>query len=121
MALDHSGLYLENKFLENKSGQVFAFDKFTLQNLAKQIRGCVKQTFILFTHHYLSYRPRTECSISQFFQDKLHSVNIQDDQLWAFGETVEKISKITYTASHFSLLTSAKFEVNINRVMFQHK
>ena len=24
------------------------------------------------------------------FQDKLHSVNIQDDQSWAFSETVEK-------------------------------
>ena len=24
------------------------------------------------------------------FQDKLHSVNIQDDQLWAFSKTVKK-------------------------------
>ena len=56
------------------------------------------------------------------FQDKLHSVNIQDDQLlWAFSETVKKISKITYTASQFSLLMSAKFPVNLNRVMLQHK
>ena len=54
------------------------------------------------------------------FQDKLHSVNIQDDQSWAFSETVQKISKITYTASQFSLLTSAKFAVNINRVKLQH-
>ena len=54
------------------------------------------------------------------FQDKLHSVNIQDDQLWAFSETLQKISKITYTASQFSLLTSAKFAVNINRVTLQH-
>ena len=28
------------------------------------------------------------------FQDKLHSVNIQDDQSWALSETVPKISKI---------------------------
>ena len=35
------------------------------------------------------------------FQDKLHLVNIQDDQSWAFSETVQKISKITYTASQF--------------------
>ena len=55
------------------------------------------------------------------FQDKLHSFNIQDDQLSAFSETVKKISKITYTASQFSLLKSAKFAVNINRVMLQHK
>ena len=62
------------------------------------------------------------------FQDKLHSVNIQDDQSWAFSETVQKISKITYTASRFSFLTSAKLAVrvvlsvwmNINRVTLQH-
>ena len=27
------------------------------------------------------------------FQDKLYSVNIQDDQSWAFSETVQNISK----------------------------
>ena len=62
-------------------------------------------------------------------QDKLHSFNIQDDQSWAFCETVQKISKITqYTASRFSLLTSAKFAevravvgcLNENRVTLQH-
>ena len=38
------------------------------------------------------------------FQDKLHSVNIQDDQSLAFSETVQKISKIninTANGSHF--------------------
>ena len=54
------------------------------------------------------------------FQDNLHSVNIQDGRLWAFSETLQKISKITYTVSQFSLLTSAKFAVNINRVTLQH-
>ena len=39
---------------------------------------------------------------------------------WAFSKTVKKISKITYTASRFSLLTSAKFSVNIKRVTLQH-
>ena len=50
------------------------------------------------------------------FEDKLQKANIQDDQSWAFSETVQKISKITYTASRFSLLTRAKFVVNFNRV-----
>ena len=56
------------------------------------------------------------------FQDKLHSFNIQDDSkhAWAFNETVQKISKINYTASRFSLLTSAKIAVNIKRVTLQH-
>ena len=53
-------------------------------------------------------------------QDKLHSVNIQDDQSCAFSETVQNISKITYTDSRFSLLTSAKFAVNSNGVTLQH-
>ena len=74
--------------------------------------------------------PQTSDRMQYFtvFQDKLHSANIQDDQSWAFTETVQKISKITYTASRFSLLTSAKFAVravssvwaNINRVTPQH-
>ena len=54
------------------------------------------------------------------FRDKLHSVNIQDDQSWAFRETIQKNSKIPHTARRFSLLTSATFAVNINRVTLQH-
>ena len=54
------------------------------------------------------------------FQDKLHSVNIQDDQSWTFSENVQKMSKITYTASRFWHLKSAKFAVNINRATLQH-
>ena len=48
------------------------------------------------------------------------ALNIQDDQLWAFSETVENISKITYTASQYSILTNAKLAVTINRVTLQH-
>ena len=56
------------------------------------------------------------------FQDKLRSFNIQNrtKNAWAFSKTVQKISKITYTASRFSLLTSAKFSVNIKSVTLQH-
>ena len=43
----------------------------------------------------------------RIFQDKLHSVNIQDDQSWAFSETVQKISKITHMAGRFSFLVRA--------------
>ena len=45
------------------------------------------------------------------FHDKLHSVNIQDNQLWALNKTVQKISEITYTASRFSLMTTTKYAV----------
>ena len=107
MALDHSRLGLENKFLENKSGRIFlAFDGFTLQIRANKSEGV--QTNLLFflyitsevKQYFLSYRPRTEYGISQFF-------NVQDDQSWAFSETVQKISKITHTASRFSFLVRA--------------
>ena len=52
------------------------------------------------------------------FQAKLHLFNIQNrmKHAWAFSKTVKKISKITYTATQFSFLTSAKFSVNIKRV-----
>ena len=51
------------------------------------------------------------------FQDKLHLVNIQDDQSWAFSaKPFKKIPKITYTASRFSLLTSAILQWTSGRI-----
>ena len=87
MALDHSRLGVENKFLENRSGRILAFGKFTLQNLANK-SGCV-QTNLLYILNFtsevkeyyealfLSYRPQTMGSF-KIFQDKLYSFNIQD-------------------------------------------
>ena len=57
------------------------------------------------------------------FQDKLHSVNIQDDQSWVFRETLQKIFKIIYTVSRFSFLVRAVWSsvrMNFNRVTLQH-
>ena len=119
MALDHSRLGLENKFLENKSSRMFCFRQVYFRKSFQQIRGCVNQPFILLIHHIwcetVLFIIQTSNRMQYFtiFQDKLDSVNIQDDQLWAFSETVQKIPKITYTASQFSLLTSAKFALNI--------
>ena len=39
MALENSRLGLENKLLENKSCEFFAFDKFASQNLANKSGG----------------------------------------------------------------------------------
>ena len=73
---------------------------------------------------FLSYRPQTKSSISQFFKiNCTHSIfrtTEPSKHAWAFRVTVQKISKITYTASWFSLLTSAKFAENIKRVTLQH-
>ena len=126
MALDHSRLGLENK-----SGRIFCFRQVYFTKSCQQIWGCVNQPFILFIHHIWGEKVlwgavfiiQTSGRMHYFtiFQDRLHSVNIQDDQWWAFSETVQKISKITYRASRLSFLTSAKFTVNINRVMLQYK
>ena len=107
---DHSRLDLENKFLENKSGRIFCFRQVYFTKSCQQIWGCVNQPFILFIHHIwgetVLFIIQTSDRIRYFtiFQDKLHSVNVQDDQSWAFNETVQKISKITHTASRFSFL-----------------
>ena len=125
MALDHSRLGLENKFLENKSGRIFCVRQVYFTKSCQQVWGRVNQPFILFIHHIwgetVLFIIQTSERMQYFtiFQDKLHSVNIQDDQSWAFSENVQKMSKITYAASRFSHLTSAKFAVNINRVTLQ--
>ena len=107
---DHSRLDLENKFLENKSGRIFLGSTGLFTNSCQQIWGCVNQPFIIFIHHIwgetVLFIIQTSDRMRYFtiFQDKLHSVNVQDDQSWAFNETVQKISKITHTASRFSFL-----------------
>ena len=106
----------------------------SLQILANK-SGCVQTNLLFFLYTtseekeyyealFLSYRPRTKCSISQFFKTNcIHPIFTTTEpsrHAWAFSETVQKIFKITYTASRFSLLTSAKFVVNIKRVTLQH-
>ena len=116
MALDHSRLGLENKFLENKSGRNFlAFDSLLYKILPTNLGVC-KPTFYTSLYitsevkqYYELFIIQTSDRMRHFtiFQDKLHLVNIQDDQSWAFSETVQKISKITHTASRFSFLVRA--------------
>ena len=129
--LDHSRLGLENKFLENKSGRIFYVRQVYFTKSCQQIWRCVNQPSILFIHHIWGetvlwgavFIIRTSNRMQYFtiFQDKLHSVNIQDDQSWAFSETVQKISKITYTASRFSAFDKrSSVWMNINRVTLQH-
>ena len=96
--------------------EFFAFDTFTLQDPTNKSRGLfVNQLFVVFIHHIWSetvlwgavFIIQTSDRKHYFttFQDKLHSVNIQ--QSWAFSDTVKKKkSKITYKASRFSILTS---------------
>ena len=106
MALDDSRLGLENK-----SGPIFCVRQVYFT------KSC--QPFILFKHRIWG---ETVLFIL------IHSVNIQDDQSWAFSETVQKISKITYTAGQpvLTLDRRQKCELwssvwmKINRVTLQH-
>ena len=50
MALDHNGLGLKNKFLENKSAEFFCVRQVYFTDSCQQIWGCVNQPFILFIH-----------------------------------------------------------------------
>ena len=134
MALDHSRLGLENKFAENKSGRIFYVRQVYCTKSCQQIWVRVNNLlyFLYITSEvkqyyealFLSYRPQTKSSISQFFKiNCTHSIfrtTEPSKHAWAFRVTVQKISKITYTASWFSLLTSAKFAENIKRVTLQH-
>ena len=126
MALDHSRLGLENKFLENKSGRIFLRSTGLLYKfLPTNLRVCKPTFYTFYTSHLRWNSTMRRCiyhtdlgqnAVFHCFSKQLYSVNIQDDQSLAFSETVQKISKITYTASRFSLLASAKFSVNIKRV-----
>ena len=94
MALDRSRLGLENK-----SGRIFCVRQVYVTKSCQQIWGCVNQPLILLIHHIwvetVLFIIQTSDRMHYFtiFQDKLHSVNSQDDQSWALSETVQNISK----------------------------
>ena len=111
-ALDHSRLGLENK-----SGRIVCVRQVYFTKSCQQVWGRVNQPFILLIHHMWGetvpwgavFIVQTSDRMQYFtiLQYKLHSFNIQDDRSTRGLESVKKISKITYTASRFSLLTSA--------------
>ena len=118
MALDHSRLGLENK-----SGRIFGVRQVYFTKSCQQVWGRVNQPFILFYTYHIwgetvlwgtAFIIQTSDRMQYFIilKYKLHSFNIQDD--WNMRgllvKTLKKISKITYTASRFSLLTSAKVD-----------
>ena len=122
MALDHSRLRLKNKFLENKSGRIFCVRQVYFSESCQQVWKRVSQPFILFIHHiWIETVPWGAVFIIQtsdrmqyftILQYTLHSFNIQDDRSTRglLEKPLKKNSKITYTASRFSLLTSPKVD-----------
>ena len=131
MALDHSRLGLENKFLKNKSGRTFC-----VRQVYQFTKSCQQIFYTFYTSHLRWNSTMRRCiyHINLGKNAKSHNYSrqtalIQDDQSWAFCETVQKISKITqYTAgSHFWQAPNLqKFErwsgvwMKINTVTLQH-
>ena len=115
MALDHSRLGLENKFLENKSGRIFCVRQVYFTKSCQQVWGRVNQPFILFIHHIWGetvlwgavFIIQTSDRMQYFtiLQYKFHSLNIQDDGstsgLLAKSLKKELKSPIRPAGSHF--------------------
>ena len=120
MALDHSRLGLENKFLENKSGRIFCVRQVYLPtNL-----GASKPTFYTFYTSHLRWNSTLrrcfyhtdlgQKAVFHYFAIQISLIKYSGrwKHAWAFSEIVKKNFKITYTASRFSLLTTAKWMNN---------
>ena len=119
-ALDHSRLGRENKFLENKSGRIRSTS--LLYKILPTSLGTCNPTFYTFYTSHLRWNStmrrcfyHTDLGKNAVFhkfaiQIALTQYSGRSKHVWAFSETVKKISKITYTASRFSLLTSAKVD-----------
>ena len=126
MALDQSRLGRKNKFLENKSGRVFCFRQVCLIKSCQPIwwRVTILLYFLYITSELKQYTMRRcfyhtglrqNAVIFTVFHNFARQIALiqysgRSKHAWAFSETVKKISKITYTASRFSLLTSAKVD-----------
>ena len=129
MVLDHSRLGLENK-----SGRFFCVRQVYFTKSCQQIWVRVNQPLILLIHDtfkvkeyyealFLSYRPQTKRSISQFFRTNCtHSIFEASKHPWAFSETVQKnfqndlYGQLVLTFDKIS----AKFAVHFKKVTLQH-
>ena len=122
MALDHSRYGLEKQILGKQIRLKFLCSTSLLYKILPTSLGTCKPTFYTFYTSHLRWNSTMRCC---FYHTDLgqnavfHNFAIQialtqysgrSKHVWAFSETVKKISKITYTASRFSLLTSAKVD-----------
>ena len=89
MALDHSRLGLENKFLENKSGRIFLRSTSLLYKIWLTSLGACELTYYTFYISHLGWnstmrRGFYHTDLGQHYftilKYKLHSFNIQDDR-----------------------------------------
>ena len=125
MALDHSRLGLENRFLENKSGRIFCVGQVYFTKSCQQVWGRVNQPFILFIHHIWGETVpwgaeyHTDLEQNAVFHNCItictHSIfrtiEARVGFSWAFSETAKKFPKSPIRlAGGFSHLTSAKVD-----------
>ena len=97
--------------------------------IQKTIWRCINQKpFILFIHHIwgetVLFNIQTWDRIRYFtiFQaEKLNSDNIQDDQSWAFSETVQKISKIGHNHLYGLALCCCRLDLDYNTIVWNTK
>ena len=127
VAIDHSRLRLENKILGKQIRPNFLLSTSLLYKILPTSLGTCKPTFYTFYTSHLRWNStiyHTDLGQNAVF----HNFSRQFALSQCSGRSIvcfwwncsKQISKITYTASQFSLLTSAKFAVNINRDMLQH-
>ena len=130
MALDHSRLGLEKKFLENKSGRIFLRSTGLLYKFLPTDVSVCKPTFYTFYTSHLKWNSTIyhtglgQNTVFHNFSRQIALSQCSGDQSWAFNETVQKISKITNTAagSHFycELSVWSSVWMNVNRDTLQH-
>ena len=126
---DHSRLCLENKFLENKSRpSFFCVRQVYFANSCQQIWECLNQPFIIFIHHIWGettlFIIQTSYKMQYFinFQDKLHSVNIQNDtNRWRISENFQNhpYGQLVLV-SIVRAVSVVECWMNFNRVTLQH-
>ena len=108
----HIRLGVENKCLENRSGRIFAFDKFTLQNLANK-SGCVQTIQISDNWQSVSQLFKTNC---------IHSTFRTIEARVACSETVQKnFQNHLYGQPVLISLQAPNLQRNFKRVTLQHK
>ena len=114
MSLDYRNV---NQAWEKKSGRIFLRSTSLLYKILPTNLEVSKPTFYTFyTSHlreyyealYLSYRPRTKCSISQFFKTNCTQSIFRTINRGLLAKLFKQ-----YTASRFSHSTSAKFAVRV--------
>ena len=117
IALDHSRLGLENK-----SGRIICDRQVLYKILPTNLGECINQPFILFITSevkqnyealYLTYKPLTGCSISQFFKTNCTHSMFRTINRGLFAKPFKKIPKspIRLAGSHFCQAPNLQWEL----------